>query len=350
MGIYQIVDHKLRSLRETTYQTEGMLERRDLQSLVRDSIEIIDPDLMVLAEEFGSWEDSRRRIDLLCIDRDARIVVLELKRTEDGGHMDLQAIRYAAMVSRMTFAAAVEAHGSFLRRLGRDAETAQDSILEFLGWDEPQEEAFGNDVRLLLASAEFAKELMTAVIWLSEHDIDITCVRLKPYKLRDDLVLNVEQIFPLREAADYQVRIREKGRREREERSSGRDLTRYDLKIGDARHTKLPKLRLAYAVVREAVDRGSAPRDVLDKRSAWVAVDGELSREDFLRVAEIERDAESPSANIRDFLTADGELMHHGGKTYALRGNIWGPSTLAELDRIIQEFDLSGVSYEAAPR
>jgi hypothetical protein len=28
---------------------------------------------------------------------------MELKRTEDGGHMELQVIRYAAMVSKMTF-------------------------------------------------------------------------------------------------------------------------------------------------------------------------------------------------------------------------------------------------------
>jgi len=37
----------------------------------------------------------------------------ELKRTEDGGHMGLQAVRYAAMVSAMPFEKAVE--GTCLR-------------------------------------------------------------------------------------------------------------------------------------------------------------------------------------------------------------------------------------------
>ena len=349
MGIYRIIDNELRSLPETTYQSEGMLERH-VQSLIRDSIEIIDPDLMVLAEEFGGWEDSRRRIDLLCIDREASIVVLELKRTEDGGHMDLQAIRYAAMVFKMTFVAAVEAHSSFLSKLGRDTDKAEKSILEFLDWDAPQEEAFGNDVRIVLASAEFSKELMTSVIWLNEHDIDITCIRLKPYKFENDVVLNVEQILPLREAADYQVKIREKVRRERQARSSGRDLTRYHLVIGNTRHTSLAKLRLAHAVVGEAVKRGSAPRDVLNKKSAWVGVDGELSHETFIEAAATERDAESPGTNIIDFLTGDGELFHFGGKTFALRGNMWGPNTLPELSRIIEEFNLIDVSYEAAAK
>ena len=57
------------------------------------------PSGMVLAEEFGEWEASRRRIDLLVLDKDANLVVVELKRTDDGGHMELQALRYAAMVS-----------------------------------------------------------------------------------------------------------------------------------------------------------------------------------------------------------------------------------------------------------
>ena len=82
----------------TSFATLNFTERGDLQRLLRDQIEIISKDTLVIAEEFCDWDDSRRRIDLLAIDKEARLVVIELKRTEDGGHMDLQAIRYAAMV------------------------------------------------------------------------------------------------------------------------------------------------------------------------------------------------------------------------------------------------------------
>src|SRR6266852_9756969 len=117
MAIYEITTDKLAPIPTTTLAAQGIRERYDLQRLLRDNISAIDPDLYVLSEEFGEWKDASRRIDLLCIDRDANLVVVELKRTEDGGHMDLQAIRYAAMVHLMTFGQAVESHAAHLKKL-----------------------------------------------------------------------------------------------------------------------------------------------------------------------------------------------------------------------------------------
>ena len=47
-------------------------------------------------------------------------------RTDDGGHMELQALRYAAMVSTMTFTQAVEAYRGVLTREGKDADPEQE--------------------------------------------------------------------------------------------------------------------------------------------------------------------------------------------------------------------------------
>src|SRR5215470_12922041 len=103
MPIFEITQSAIRRLNETTFGAAGIRERADLQRLLRSNIGVVSPDTLVVAEEFGEWEDSRRRIDLLGLDREANLVVIELKRTEDGGHMELQAIRYAAMVSTLTF-------------------------------------------------------------------------------------------------------------------------------------------------------------------------------------------------------------------------------------------------------
>jgi RecB family endonuclease NucS len=107
MSLYEITSDNLTKVTPTTFDRAGLRERTDLQRLLRKQIDVILPDTLVIAEEFGEWEESKRRIDLLGLDREANLVVIELKRTEDGGHMELQAIRYAAMVSKMTFERAV---------------------------------------------------------------------------------------------------------------------------------------------------------------------------------------------------------------------------------------------------
>ena len=98
MPIYELTKDSIAPLPPATFAELGISERTDLQRLLRDNIEVIAPNTLVISEEFSSWEDSRRRIDLLAIDKEANIVVIELKRTEDGGHMELQGVRYAAMV------------------------------------------------------------------------------------------------------------------------------------------------------------------------------------------------------------------------------------------------------------
>ena len=113
MAIYHYTSAELKPIAETSFGVEGVFERKDLQRLLRDQISVLDERLMVIAEEFGDWVDSLRRIDLLCIDSEANLVVVELKRTDDGGHMELQALRYAAMVSSMTFDQLVDTHARY---------------------------------------------------------------------------------------------------------------------------------------------------------------------------------------------------------------------------------------------
>src|SRR5215213_8693515 len=136
MALYEVTSDNLIRIARTSFDQVGLRERTDLQRLLKKQIGVILPDTLVIAEEFGEWEESKRRIDLLALDKDANLVVIELKRTEDGGHMDLQAIRYAAMVSAMTFARAAQIHSEFLSRLDGDGADAEQRILDFLAWDE----------------------------------------------------------------------------------------------------------------------------------------------------------------------------------------------------------------------
>lgn len=220
MPLFEMTDQSFRPVPEKSFTDMGIGERSDIQRLLRTQIEVLGDDLYVLSEEFAEWEDSRRRIDLLAIDKEARLVVIELKRTQDGGHMELQAIRYASMVARMTFARAVEIHEAFLGRMGQPPGDARGRMLSFLGWAEPMEDRFAGDVRIVLVSEGFSKELTTAVLWLRDRDIDIRCIQLQPYRSDGKTLIDVRQVIPLPEAQDYMIRIREKEQQERRSRAA----------------------------------------------------------------------------------------------------------------------------------
>ena len=224
MPIYEVTQKQFRRIEEGDFAASGLRERSDIQRLLRTQIDVISEDLYVLTEEFSEWEESKRRIDLLAVDANANLVVVELKRTSDGGHMELQAIRYAAMVSAMTFERAVQIHSVFLSNIGEDPAKAESRLLEFLDWSEPDEEAFAADTRIVLLSADFSKELTTSVLWLIDHGIDIRCIRMRPYKDGERTLVDVQQIIPLPEAHEYQVQLREKGKEERKQRAERYDL------------------------------------------------------------------------------------------------------------------------------
>ena len=157
MGLYRLKQNEIEALPSTTFVDLGIRERSDLQRWLRRNISAIAPDCLVLTEEFGNFEDSRRRIDLLALDRAANLVVIELKRDEEGGHMELQALRYAAMVSTMTFQDAVDTYSRSLRKDGQELD-AKSLILDFLGPD-ADEDSFGQDIRIVLAGADFSPTL-----------------------------------------------------------------------------------------------------------------------------------------------------------------------------------------------
>ena len=203
-------------LQPTTFEQQGLKER-EVQDMLKNQINLIAPDTLVVAEEFADWEDSRRRIDLLGIDKNANLVVIELKRTQDGGHMELQALRYAAMISALTFNKLVSVHADYLAKNGIQNDAKID-LLEFLEWDEPDDEQFAQEVKIVLVSAEFSKELTTSVMWLNDFGLDIRCVRIRPFINDGHIILDTQTIVPCRKLqtirSGFARRSRESGKPE----------------------------------------------------------------------------------------------------------------------------------------
>jgi hypothetical protein len=268
MPLYEITSNDLLTLEATSFEAAGVKERVDLQRLLREQIEVIAPDALVISEEFSEWDDSKRRIDLLAVDTDANLVVIELKRTGDGGHMELQAIRYAAMVSAMTFDRAADVYAAYLARTGKQLD-ARASLLEFLEWDAPDDDQFAQDVRIVLASADFSKELTTAVLWLNTRGVDIRCVRLKPYRRGDATLIDVQQIIPLPEAEEYQIQVRAKEQQARSDRAERHDL----------------RYRFFSALLARAKDKTSLHAHVSPSDAGWVSASAGVSGFSYVYVA-----------------------------------------------------------------
>lgn len=244
MAIYSFNQNELKQVNVTSFNDEKIKERQHLQQAIKSQIDVVAPSCLVIAEEFSEWSEGQRRIDLLAIDKEANLVVIELKRTETGEHMELQSLRYAAMVSTLTFSRAVEIYQKYLGSINSDL-SAEQSLLEFLEWEDAKEDDFAMDVRIVLVSSDFSKELTTAVMWLNERTIDIRCVRIIPYNFEGRILVDVQQIIPLPEAESYQVKIRQQTEQRREARKSSKDFTRYQFR-GD----EYNKRRLVLAVVK----------------------------------------------------------------------------------------------------
>jgi len=343
MTIYRLENDALVQLPQTSFDRLGLKERTDIQRILRDYIEVISPETMVLAEEYGDWEDSRRRIDLLGLTREAQLVVIELKRTDDGGHMELQSLRYAAMVSTMTFDQAVRAHQSYLAKLGQDPEAAEERIREFLEYTE-DEPSLDNGVKIVLASADFSKEITSSVLWLNDQGLDITCVRLRPHQAIEGIFLDIQQVIPLPEASEFQVAIREKNREREVAQTSSKDHTKYNVSTPSGQFSSLSKRGLMLKVVQEAIRLGVTPEQIMaavSKRGnrLFISLQGHHTAQDIA------------VANAKDeyrFFSKDEEVFFVGDRSYLLM-NQWSKTpterALAEILSILP--DGHGITVQA---
>src|SRR5947209_4631984 len=273
MVLYRLTAQELEPVEQTTFSREQIRERADLQRVLRERIDIFGEDLLVVAEEYALFQDSRRRIDLLALDRSGTLVVVELKRTDDGGHMELQALRYAAMVSTMSFDLLVDAYSHYNKV---DAPEARELLRDWIE-DAPAAEELSDKIRIILVSADFSTEVTSTVLWLNQqYATDISCYRLVPYRLNGEVLLDIQQIIPLPEATDFQVQQRRKGATAAAARAAddGRDYTKYDLRIGSESYTALSKQGAVKMAVARLHAEGVPIEDLRQAAlgSRWVLV------------------------------------------------------------------------------
>lgn len=193
----------------------------EIRDLVAANMGKFFPELKTIATEFSHWEDSSRRVDILSIDRDRNLYVIEFKRDNDAAHAELQAIRYAAMLSVCDINDLVQAGYKYRKKTDTSflLESWESELLDFLGEKNITDIELTPIPRIVLISSQFNKEITTTVLWLNERfgsveeDVPgmyIMCIEVGVYELNGQRALHFDQIIPILQAEEYQVKARAK--------------------------------------------------------------------------------------------------------------------------------------------
>jgi len=187
-------------------------ERQHVQEWIRQTPEILGEELLVVSIEFDRFDNSSDRLDVLAIDRNGNLVVVELKRDSFAGYADLQSIRYAAMVSSMTIQKLLPYYTQYQKKyLGIEnpsEDQSRTNIEEFVSDDNFKE--LSNSPRIILCSEDFSQEITTTVLWLNSNGLDISCVRIKPHQIGNNIAIVPSKIIPLQESRQYLIDIQKK--------------------------------------------------------------------------------------------------------------------------------------------
>lgn len=217
-----IQNKNLIKLEKTTFFNEKLRERYDIQEWVEKKPEIIEENLLIIGKEVPLPSDIR--IDLLAIDKAANLVIIELKRDDSGRNVDWQAIKYASYCSNFT---PTEIFRLYAEYLGTTEDEAETIIEKFIDTDDFEE--LNKSQRIILISKEFHSDVISAVLWLRDFGIEVSCVRFTPYiDETGNLFIAPTKIIPLPEAEDYLIKKEKKQKEVRQTKFSSFSLEKSD--------------------------------------------------------------------------------------------------------------------------
>ncbi len=211
-------ENRLVQLEERRFSELNLNERAHLQEWLVHAPEALGEDLLIIQKEFDGFEDTRERLDLLALDKAGRVVVIENKLDDSGRDVVWQALKYVAYCSSLKKAEVVDIYQRYLDQWVK-GESAVTNLCEFLEVDDLDDVVLnvGNEQRLVLVAANFRKEVTSTVLWLIGHGIKAQCFRVTPYGFGQETLIDLQQIIPTPEAADYMIGVADK---ESEEKSS----------------------------------------------------------------------------------------------------------------------------------
>lgn len=222
--LYNIKGKQAARIEPITFSELNMTEN-DIEEILRNSIDMIcdeEESMLIVGRQVRNEKNGRS--DLTAVDNNGNIVLIEIKRDrKDIEHrreaFEFQAIRYAASYAtiektddlvKKVYAPYIEKYRSEFE-LGEltSFELGIRKLNEFLQINDAQKN-FNEKQRIILAASDFDEQTLSAVAWLNSNNVDMSCYRLTPYKLNEDLFFYVEKLLPVTNYDDYYVNLMDK--------------------------------------------------------------------------------------------------------------------------------------------
>lgn len=211
-----------------TFAGLGAKELQHLEEWLKKEPALLGEEVLVIAAQLSSWDKTKDRPDLLCLDRQGKLVVVEIKRDKSGSSQDLQAIRYASYASTLTSDQVCSFYREY--RLKEADETiseaeARTAIDAFITDGELDDLDDDDQPRIILVAAGFTPGVTSTALWLLRSwEMDISCIEIEPYELKGEVILSSTTLIPLPEAADYEIRVQAKKRTAKKKAGTPLDL------------------------------------------------------------------------------------------------------------------------------
>jgi hypothetical protein len=194
---------RIEKIETTSFKQLGFREREHLQEWIAHTPSVLNEELLIIQKEFAGFADTNERLDLLALDKDGNLVIIENKLDDSGRDVTWQALKYASYCSALTASQIIEIFQNYIQIHG-ETRTADEVMEQFFGNENFREKLnSGVSQRIILIAGSFRKEVTSTVMWLLNYRIRIQCFKATPYRLGEQVFLNVEQIIPLKDSEDY---------------------------------------------------------------------------------------------------------------------------------------------------
>jgi hypothetical protein len=206
--------NEIKPVEKITFKSAGLKERKNLQEYIAKNPESLGEELLIIQKEFSGFDDTNERLDLLALDKKGNLVVIENKLDDTGRDVVWQSLKYASYCSTLKPSEIKDIFQDYLQK--QDVSKSAGEILEeFFGNEDFEENLnMGNSQRIILVAGEFRKEVTSTVMWLLHFGIRLQCFKVTPYQIYENILLDFDQIIPMKDAEDYIIKVASKNREE----------------------------------------------------------------------------------------------------------------------------------------